>query len=88
MSSISREAHPPQNVCIIIPLLKALRDVPTYTKTIRDLCVKIPSIKHKYPPTINVVGSLTELILRETPSPKYEDLGNLIAIVQINSLII
>jgi hypothetical protein len=31
-----------KNICVKIPLLQALKDIPIYTKTIRDLCIKKP----------------------------------------------
>jgi hypothetical protein len=31
-----------RNVCIKIPLLQAIKDIPIYSKIIRDLCIKKP----------------------------------------------
>ena len=41
-----------KNVCINIPLLQAIRDVPIYSKMVRELCLKKPDQKQKDPPTI------------------------------------
>ena len=45
-----------RNVCIRIPLLQAIRDVPIYSKMVRELCLKKPGRKQKDPPTIHVIG--------------------------------
>ena len=45
-----------RNVCVKIPLLQAIKDVPIYTKAIKDFCIKKPSQKQKDPPTIHLVG--------------------------------
>jgi hypothetical protein len=39
-----------RNVCVKIPLLQAIKDVPIYAKTIRELCIKNPGRKRKRPP--------------------------------------
>lgn len=67
-----------------IPLLQAIRDIPIYTKAIRDVCVKKPGRKPKDPPTVYVMGWLSELLQGKTPLVKYGDLCNPIVIVQID----
>jgi hypothetical protein len=59
-----------------IPLLQAIRDVPIYTKTVRDLCIRKPRRKLKDPLTVHVVGNLSELMLGKNPPIKYGDPGN------------
>ena len=73
-----------QNVCIKIPLLQAIKDIPIYAKIIRDICLKKPGRKKKEPPLIQVVGKLSEFIY-EMPY-KYNDLGNPVATVEINGI--
>jgi hypothetical protein len=34
-----------RNVCVKIPLLQAIKDVPIYAKTIKELCIKKPGRK-------------------------------------------
>jgi hypothetical protein len=34
-----------KNVCVKIPLLQAIKDVPIYAKTIKELCIKKPGQK-------------------------------------------
>jgi hypothetical protein len=45
-----------KNVCVKIPLLQAIRDVPIYAKTIKEIYIKKPGWKMKDPPTIHLVG--------------------------------
>ena len=59
-----------------IPLLQALHDVPICAKTIRDLFVKKPRRKPKDPPTVHVVGKLSELMMGRCPLDKYDDPSN------------
>jgi hypothetical protein len=44
-----------RNVCIKIPLLQSIKDIPIYAKMIRDLCIKKPGRKKKEPPLVQVV---------------------------------
>lgn len=45
-----------------IPLLQAIRNIPIYSKAIRDVCVKKIGRKPKDPPTMYVMGRLSELL--------------------------
>jgi len=47
--------------------LQALRDVPIYARTIRDICIKKPGRKAKYPLTVHVMGDLAVLMTEKTP---------------------
>jgi hypothetical protein len=73
-----------KNLYIKIPLLQALKDIPIYAKTIRELCGRKPTKKIKNSSSIvHVVGALSDIILgRETPV-KYADPRNPIVTVQI-----
>ena len=51
-----------RSVCVNIPLLQAIKDIPIYAKIIRDICIKNPGRKRKEPPVIHVVGQLSEFI--------------------------
>ena len=73
-----------KNLYIKIPLLQALRDIPIYAKTIKELCGRKPVRKIKDPTsTICVVGALSDLILGRQEPVKYADPGNPIVTVQI-----
>jgi hypothetical protein len=73
-----------QNVCIKIPMLQAIKDIPIYAKIIRDICLKKLGRKKKEPTLVQVVGQLFEFI-SEMPY-KYNDPGNPIVIVEINGI--
>jgi hypothetical protein len=73
-----------RNVCIKIPLLQAIKDIPIYEKIIRDLFIKKPGRKKKEPPLVQVVGQLFEFIY-EIPY-KYNDPGNPVVTIEINGI--
>jgi len=73
-----------RNICVKIPLLQAIKDIPIYAKIVRDLCIKKPRRKRKEPSVIQVVGQLSEFIT-EMPS-KYSDLGNPVVTIEINGV--
>jgi hypothetical protein len=71
------------NLCNKIPPLQVIRDVPIYAKTVRELFLNKPGRKPNDPPTIHVLGKLSNLVLgRDTPL-KYDDPKNPTIIVQI-----
>ena len=72
-----------KNLCVKIPLLQALQDIPIYAKAIKELCGKKPVRKTKNPPTIHVVGTLSNIILRKQELVKYANPGNPMVTVQI-----
>ena len=45
-----------KNICIKIPLLQDIKDIPIYSKVINELCIKRPGKKQKDPLTIHVIG--------------------------------
>eukprot|EP00253_Pinus_taeda_P035700 PITA_35700 len=59
-----------QNLYVKIPLLQALRDVPIYARTVRDICVRKPGRKAKEPLTFHVMGELTALMIEKDPPVK------------------
>jgi len=56
-----------QNLYVKNPLLQALRDVPIYARTVRDICIKKPGRKAKDPLTVHVMGELTALMTEKNP---------------------
>lgn len=73
-----------KNLCIKIPLLQAIQDIPIYSKAIKELCANNSMRKTKITPVVHVVETLSNVLLgKETPI-KYEDVGNPIFTVQIN----
>ena len=56
-----------------IPLLDAIKEVPIYTKAIKEACIKTLGQKKKDPKTIHVLGQLSDLMLETLKVPKYYD---------------
>jgi hypothetical protein len=77
-----------QNLYVKIPLLQALRDVPIYARTMRDICVKNPGRKTKDPLTVHVMGDLSALMSGKTPPVKYGDPGHPTVTVHVGKTII
>ena len=65
-----------KNIYVKIPLLQALHDVPIYARIVWDLCTRKLGRKPRDPPTIHVIGKLSELIMGKTLLAKYNDPGN------------
>ena len=72
-----------QNLYVKIPLLQALRDVPIYARTVRDICIKKPGRKAKDPLTVHVMGELTASMTEKDPLVKYGDPGHPTVTVQV-----
>jgi hypothetical protein len=67
-------------------MLQDINDVPIYSKTIRDLCIKKTGRKQKDPLTNQVVGQLVDLMIEKIVMEKYVDPGNSVVIVSINNV--
>ena len=61
------------NVCVKNPLLKAIKDIPIYTKEIKGLCLNNAGKRKKDPPTIHVIGNLVGLMSNTVFVEKYVD---------------
>jgi len=62
-----------KNVYIKIPLLQAIKDIPIYTKAIKELCLKKPTRKRIDPQTIRVIGHLAGLMTNTISMENYVD---------------
>jgi len=62
-----------KNLCVNIPLLQVIKDVPIYNNLIKEKCFKHLGIRKRDAPTINVIGQLSDLILGQVICPKYLD---------------
>ena len=60
------------NVYVKIPLLHAIKDIPIYTKAIKELCL---NKRRKDPSKIHVVGNLAGLMSNTVFIEKYVDPG-------------
>eukprot|EP00253_Pinus_taeda_P022003 PITA_22003 len=77
-----------KNLCVKIPLLLAIKDVPVYNKLIKEKCFKHPGRRKRDAPTINVIGQLSDLMLGQVICPKYLNPGSPIVDVHINGTIV
>ena len=75
-----------KNICVGIPLLQEIKDIPIYSKVIKKLCIKNPSRKQKDPPTVHLVGELFEYISERPRVTKYANPGNPIVMITINDI--
>jgi len=75
-----------RNITMKIPLLQAIKKIPIYAKTVRDMCNKKNARKKKDPQTIQVIGHLANLLTTTLIIEKYVDPGILIVTTSINNL--
>eukprot|EP00253_Pinus_taeda_P029985 PITA_29985 len=64
-----------KNFYIKIPLLQAIKDIPIYTKAIKELCLKKPTRKRVDPQNIHVIRDLAGLMTNTILMEKYVDPG-------------
>ena len=64
-----------RNVCIKILLLQAIKDIPIYAKTMREICTKKLGRQKREPYTIQVGGKLASLMSTGFVTEKYVDPG-------------
>ena len=74
-----------KNVCVNIPLFQDIKDIPIYSKVIKELCIKKPGKKQKDPPTIHVIGEISESMTEQSRITKYTNLGSLVVTVIVNN---
>jgi hypothetical protein len=75
-----------KNICVKIPLLQAIKDIPIYSKVVKELCIKKPGRKQKDPPTIHLIGELSEYISEQPRVTKYANPGNPVVTITINKV--
>jgi hypothetical protein len=75
-----------KNICVKIPLLQAIKDITIYIKVVKELCIKKPGRKQKNPPTLHLVGGLSEYILEKPKIAKYGNPGNPVVTITINEV--
>lgn len=77
-----------KKLCVNIPLLQAIKDVPIYKNIIKEECFKRPRRRRKYTSTINVVGQLSDLMLGRVISPKYLECSSPVVDVHIDGIMV
>ena len=60
-----------KNICVKIPLLQAIKDIPIYSKVIKELCIKHPGKNQKDPLTIHVIAEMSEWMTDQSRIAKY-----------------
>ena len=45
-----------KNICVKNPLLQAIKDIPIYSKVIKELCIKKLGMKQKDHPIVHLIG--------------------------------
>ena len=73
------------NVCVKILLLKSIKNIPIYTKAIKELCLNKTGKRKKDPPKIHVIENLAGLMSNTIFVEKYVDLGILMVTITINN---
>ena len=74
-----------KNTYVKIPLLQAIKDIPIYEKTIKELCIKKIGRRKRDPPTIQVIGRLSSPMSTKITIEKYIDPGIPMVTISINS---
>jgi len=77
-----------KQLCVKIPLLQAIKDVPIYNKLVKEKCFRHPGRRKRDASTVNVIGQLSNLMLGQVICPKYLDPGSPVVDVHINDTII
>eukprot|EP00253_Pinus_taeda_P010783 PITA_10783 len=77
-----------KNDYVKIPLLKAIKEIPVYAKTIKELCIKKIGKRNKDPTTIQVIGKLASLMSTQTIVEKYIDPSIPMVTILINNFLV
>jgi len=75
-----------KNVCIKIPLLQAIREIPILAKTIKELSLKRPGRKPRDTRRIHLVGKIADIMMGKITMQKYVDPGSPIVKTHINGI--
>jgi hypothetical protein len=75
-----------KNICVKIPLLQAIKDIPIYSKVVKELCIKKLGRKKKGPPTIHLIGEFSEYISEQPRIAKYGNPRNPVVTITINKV--
>jgi hypothetical protein len=75
-----------KNICVKTPLLQDIKDIPIYSKVVKELCIKNPSRKQKDPPTVHLVRGLFEYISEQPKLAKYGNLGSHVVTITIKEV--
>jgi len=73
------------NICIRIPLLQEIKDIPMYDETVRELCINKSWRKNKDPQTMHVIVNWQTLYRVKFICKKYVDPSRTIVKIHINN---
>ena len=71
-------------VCIKIPLLQAIKEIPIFAKTVKELSTEWSGRRRKYIKRIQLVGKISYIMLGKMTIQKYLDPGSPIIKIHIN----
>ena len=77
-----------KNICVKITLFQDIKDIPIYSKVIKELCIKHPRKKQKDPLTIHFIGEMFECMTDQSWIAKYTNRGSPAVTVIINNIAI
>lgn len=77
-----------KKLCVKIPLLQAIKNVPIYNNIIKDKWFEHLWRRNKDIPTINVIGQLSDLMSRRVICPNYLDPRSIVVDVHIDGIIV
>lgn len=75
-----------KNICIKIPLLQAIKEIPILAKTIKEFSIKKPGRKAKQTKRIHLVGNIANIMMGKIAIQKYLDPGSPIVKIHINGV--
>eukprot|EP00253_Pinus_taeda_P030537 PITA_30537 len=75
-----------KNVCINIPLLQAIKEIPTLAKTIKELSLKRPGRKPRDTKRIHLVRKIADIMMGKITMQKYVDPRSPIVKTTINGV--
>jgi len=75
-----------KNVCIIISLLQAIKEIPILAKTIKELSMKKPGRKTKEIKIIQMVGKIADIMMGKIAIQKYVDPGSPVVKTHMNGV--
>ena len=73
-----------RNVCIKIPLLQAIKEIPILAKTIKELSMKKTGKRIREIKKVQLAGKIADIMMGKITIPKYLDPRNPVVKIHIN----
>ena len=74
-----------KNICVKIPLLQAIKDIPIYNKVIKELYIRLLGKKQQDSLTIHGIGEMSKCMTYQSRITKYTNPGAPIMTVIVNN---